>query len=101
MSLQTFAPLDGAHLSEPFTGTISFTPPNGDQQRAARLARGRCCPAGKAATATITVTNTGNIAKDYFADPRLNRQAPLTLLGTNVVGGTSYNKAQLTRARSR
>jgi hypothetical protein len=41
-------------------------------------------PAGQPVTATIKVTNTGNIAKDFFADPRLNGQVPQQLLGTDV-----------------
>jgi hypothetical protein len=94
MSLLTFAPLDGAHLSEPFTGTISFTPP-AVTSSGLPDSRGTVLPAGKAVTATITVANTSRIAKDFFADPRLNSLAHLTLLGTNVVGGTTFDKAQL------
>jgi hypothetical protein len=41
-------------------------------------------PAGSSVTATITVTNTGNIAKDFFADPRLNGKVPQELLGSDV-----------------
>jgi hypothetical protein len=95
VSVTTTAAVDGAHLSAPFTGTISFTPPavtsNGLPDSA-----GTVLPAGQPVTATINVTNNGNIAKDYFADPRLNSLAPLALLGTNVVGGLSYTQAQLT-----
>lgn len=94
VSLLTFAPVDGAHLSEPFTGTISFTPP-AVTSSGLPDSPGTTLPAGKPVTAKITITNTGNIAKDYFADPRLNRQVQLTLLGTEVVGGTSYTKAKL------
>jgi hypothetical protein len=94
VSLLTFAPVDGAHLSEPFTGTISFTPPAVTSQGLPDSA-GTVLAAGKPATATVTVTNTGNIAKSYFADPRLDGQAQLTLLGTTVVGGSSYTKPQL------
>jgi hypothetical protein len=97
VSLLTFAPLDGAHLSEPFTGTISFTPP-AVTSSGLPDSRGTVLPAGKAVTARITVTNTGRIAKDFFADPRLNSLAHLTLLGTNVVGGTTFNKTQLSVA---
>jgi hypothetical protein len=95
ISLQTFAPLDGAHLSEPFTGTISFTPP-AVTSSGVPDSRGTVLPAGQAVAATVTVTNTGSIAKDFFADPRLNSLAQLTLLGTNVVGGTTFNQPQLT-----
>jgi hypothetical protein len=52
-------------------------------------------PAGQPVTATISVANTGNIAKDYFADPRLNKQAAVSLLGTNTVGATSFTQANL------
>jgi hypothetical protein len=77
------APVDGAHLTEPFTGSISFTAPsvtsNGIPNSASTV-----LPAGQAVTATITVTNTGNIAKDFFADPRLNGKVPQQLLGSDV-----------------
>jgi subtilisin family serine protease len=94
VSLITFAPDDGAHLSEPFTGTVSFTPPAVTSSGLPDSA-GTVLPAGQPVTATITVTNTGNIAKDYFADPRRSGIAPLKLLGTDVAGGTSYTQPQL------
>ena len=94
VSVVIFAPIDGAHLSEPFTGTISFTPPKVTSSGLPD-SRGTVLPAGKAVTATITVTNTSGIAKDFFADPRLNSLAHLTLLGTNVVGGASYTQSQV------
>jgi hypothetical protein len=94
VSLLTFAPLDGAHLSEPFTGTISFSPP-AVTSSGLPDSRSTVLSAGKAVTATITVTNTGSIAKDFFADPRLNSLGHLTLLGTNVVGGATFNKPRL------
>src|SRR5262249_60711256 len=40
--------------------------------------------AGRPVTATIAVPNTGNIAKDFFADARLNKRAQLPLLGSDV-----------------
>ena len=76
-------PVDGAHLSEPFTGAISFAAPAVSQQRATELAE-HGAAAGQPVTATITVTNTGNSAKDYFADPRLNGRVPQVLLGADV-----------------
>jgi Subtilase family len=90
VSLITFAPVDGAHLSEPFTGTISFTPPAVTRSGIPN-SPSTVLPAGRPVTATITVTNTGNIAKDYFADPRLKGRAPLRLLGTTVPNGQPVN----------
>ena len=76
-------PVDGSHLSEPFTGAITFASPavtsSGIPDSSSTV-----LPAGKPVTATITVTNTGNIAKDYFADPRLNGKVPQQLLGSDV-----------------
>ena len=80
-------PVDGAHLTEPFTGSISFTAPSvtgsGIPSSASTV-----LPAGQPVTATITVTNTGNISKDFFADPRLNGKVPQELLGSDVNGVT-------------
>ena len=95
LSLLTFAALDGAHLSEPFTGTISFSPPAVSSSGLPK-SPGTVLPAGQPVTATITVTNNGGIAKDYFADPRLNGLTHLSILGTNVVGGTNFTDKQLT-----
>ncbi|HEY2505074.1 MAG TPA: S8 family serine peptidase [Streptosporangiaceae bacterium] len=94
VSVITFAPLDGKHLRVPFTGAISFTAPTVTSSGLPDSA-GTVLPAGQPVTATVSVTNTGNIAKDYFADPRLNHLAPLQLLGTNVPGGTSYTQPQV------
>ena len=76
-------PVDGSHLSEPFTGNISFTAPSVTSSGIPN-SPSTVLPAGQPVTATITVTNTGNIAKDYFADPRLNGQVPQELLGSDV-----------------
>ena len=73
-------PGDGVHLSEPFTGSLSFA-------KAPVTSHGipnspsTVLSAGKPVTAKITVTNTGSIAKDFFADPRLNGKVPQELLG--------------------
>jgi subtilisin family serine protease len=64
-------PVSGARLTEPFTGALSFTAPS-------------VTATGIPNTATIKVTNTGNISKDFFADPRLNGKVPQLLLGTDV-----------------
>jgi hypothetical protein len=83
VSLEVFAPVDGAHLSEPFTGTVSFTPP-AVASSGLPSSPSTVLPAGQPVTAAITVTNTGSIAKDYFADPRLRGLAALELLGSQV-----------------
>jgi subtilisin family serine protease len=76
-------PVDGTHLTEPFTGSISFTAPAVTSTGIPNSA-GTVLPAGQPATATIKVTNTGNITKDFFADPRLNGKTPQQLLGADV-----------------
>ena len=76
-------PVDGSHLSEPFTGNVSFTAPSVTSSGIPN-SPSTVLPAGQPVTATITVTNTGNIAKDYFADPRLNGKVPQQLLGNDV-----------------
>jgi len=74
---------DGAHLSEPFTGNISFAAPSVSSSGIPN-SPSTVLPAGQPVTATITVTNTGNIQKDFLADPRLNGKVPQELLGNTV-----------------
>jgi subtilisin family serine protease len=76
-------PVDGAHLSEPFTGSLSFARPSVAGSGIPDSA-GTVLQAGVPVTATITVTNTGSIAKDFFADPRLDGKVPQELLGSDV-----------------
>lgn len=76
-------PVDGTHLSEPFTGSVGFARPQISSSGLPDSTR-TVLPAGQPVTATITVTNTGNISKDYFADARLRQRAQLALLGTDV-----------------
>ena len=81
--LSVAGPGNGAHLSEPYTGAISFTAPSvhghGIPNSPTRVLR-----AGHPVTATVTVTNTGNAAKDFFADARLDRRVRQQLLGSDV-----------------
>src|SRR5215471_9418558 len=76
-------PGDGAHLSEPFTGAISFAAPSVSSSGSPN-SPGTVLPVGQPVTATITITNTGNIRKDFFADARLNGRVPQQLLGSDV-----------------
>jgi hypothetical protein len=81
--LNVFLPVDGTHLSEPFTGNISFTAPSVSSSGIPN-SPSTVLPAGQPVTATINVTNTGNSTKDFFADPRLNGQVPQELVGSDV-----------------
>jgi hypothetical protein len=81
--LNVVGPGDGAHLSEPFTGSISFAAPSVSSS-GIPSSPSTVLPAGQPVTATITVTNTGNSRKDFFADARLNGQVPQELLGSDV-----------------
>ena len=74
---------DGTHLSEPYSGNVSFTAPSVTSSGIPN-SPATVLPAGQPVTATITVTNTGNIQKDFFADPRLAGKVPQELLGNTV-----------------
>jgi subtilisin family serine protease len=76
-------PVDGSHLSEPFTGNVSFAAPSVSSSGIPNSSS-TVLPAGQPVTATITVTNTGSIQKDFFADPRLAGKVPQELLGSDV-----------------
>src|SRR5262249_38282280 len=76
-------PGDGAHLSEPFIGSISFAAPSVSGSGIPNSSS-TVLPAGQPVIATITITNTGNIRKDFFADARLNGKVPQQLLGFNT-----------------
>jgi hypothetical protein len=81
--LTVMAPVNGGPLSVPYTGAISFNPPQVSSSGIpnSRHARLR---AGQPVTATINVTNTGSTPKDYLADVRLDRRVPQLLAGTNT-----------------
>jgi hypothetical protein len=85
LTLLVAGPIDGTHLTEPFTGAISFAAPH---VTAAGLpgSAATVLPAGQPATATIHLTNTGSIRKDFFADARLNGRVQQLLLGSDVTG---------------
>jgi hypothetical protein len=83
LTLNVSAPVSGLHLREPFRGAITFAPvpvtaggvPGSPGTKLKR---------GQATTATIRITNTGSVPKDFFADPRLNGREPTVLLGSGA-----------------
>ena len=73
----------GAPLSEPYTGTISFNPPQVcssgiPNSRHAKLR------AGQPVTGTIQVTNTGNSPQGLPRRPRLDHRVPQLLAGVDT-----------------
>jgi subtilisin family serine protease len=76
-------PGDGSDLSVPFTGSVSFAGPQVSSSGIPNSPSTVLQP-GQPVTATINVTNTGNIAKDFFADARLDGRVPQELLGSDV-----------------
>jgi hypothetical protein len=68
--------ISGAQTSEPFSGTITF---NGASVSAPAMPQGATLTAGVTKTVPVTITNTGNTAKTYFADPRLSTTQIVTL----------------------
>lgn len=80
LTLLDAGPGDGAHLSEPFTGAVSFDGPtitsSGLPTKGSTVLQ-----AGQPFSATVTITNTGSVRKDFFVDPRLDGLAQQQLLG--------------------
>ena len=75
------APLSGAQVREPFTGSIDF----GSVPVSASGVPGSVgvtLAAGQPVTATIQVQNTGVRQKDFFVDARLASRSPQALVGT-------------------
>src|SRR5215470_3481127 len=62
---------------------LGFAPPSVSTSGIPNSA-GTVLAPGKPVTATITITNTGNIRKDFFADARLDGRVPQELLGSGV-----------------
>jgi hypothetical protein len=83
MNFTVVGPIDGTHLSEPFTGSVSFAPPP-VSSHGVPDSRHTQLTAGQPVTATIQVTNTGNSPKDYLVDPRLNSRVIEILDGVDV-----------------
>ncbi len=83
LTLLVAGPINGQHLTEGFTGAISFVPPQ-VQATGFPTSPTTVLPAGQPVTATVTVTNTGNIGKDFFTDARLDGRTPQLLLGSDV-----------------
>ena len=83
LTLLDAGPGDGAHLSELFTGAVSFDRPT---ITSSGLPRGSntVLQAGQPVTATVTVTNTASVRKDFFVDPRLDGLVEQQLLGFGV-----------------
>ena len=71
-------PVVGDEISQPFTGNIKF---NNVSVSASGLpnSNGTKLAAGVPVTVPVTVTNNGAAPEDFFADPRLNSTASLTL----------------------
>jgi hypothetical protein len=83
VTLLVSGPVDGTHLSEPFTGAISFSPPQ-ITSHGIPSSPSTVLPGGRPVTATIRVKNTGNIRKDFFVDARLKGRLSQVLLGSDA-----------------
>ena len=81
--LTVVQPVNGGALSVPYTGAISFDPPQVSSSGIPNSRHVRL-RAGQPVTATINVTNTGSTPKDYLADVRLDRRVPQLLAGANT-----------------
>lgn len=80
LTLLDAGPGDGVHLSEPFMGAVSFDGPTITSSGVPTGSK-TVLQAGQPVTATVTVTNTGSIRKDFFVDARLKAVAQQQLLG--------------------
>jgi subtilisin family serine protease len=79
LTLGVSGPVAGQHLREPFTGAITFAGPPVTSTGIPSKVK-----AGHPVTATIKVTNTGSVRKDFFADARLNGKTQQVLLGSGA-----------------
>ncbi|MDA0159278.1 S8 family serine peptidase [Solirubrobacter ginsenosidimutans] len=87
LTLLVSGPVAGQHLREPFTGAITFAAPP-VTSKGIPGSSSSVVKAKHPVTATIKITNTGSVRKDYFADARLNGKTQQVLLGSdaNAVG---------------
>ena len=72
-------PVGGNVLSSPYQGQITFAPPPITVTGLPNSA-GRTLTAGKAKTATVSVTNNGVGTEDFFLDPRTPKRQVFSLL---------------------
>jgi hypothetical protein len=80
LTLLDAGPGDGARLTEPFTGSVSFDAPAITSSGLPASSK-TVLQAGLPVTATVTITNTGSVRKDFFVDPRLDGLVQQQLLG--------------------
>jgi subtilisin family serine protease len=83
LSLVVDLPIDGAHLSEPFSAKINFRRPD-ITARGLPNSPAKALEAGKPVNARIDLVNTGNTNKDFFVDARLRGKQLIPLLGANA-----------------
>ncbi len=79
LTLLVSGPVAGQHLREPFTGAITFAGPPVTSSGIPSVVK-----PGHPVTATIKITNTGSVRKDFFADARLNGKTQQILLGSGA-----------------
>jgi hypothetical protein len=82
LTLGVSGPVAGQHLREPFTGAITFAAPPVTSTGIPRSSS--AVRAGHPLTATIKITNTGSVRKDFFADARVNGKTQQVLLGSGA-----------------
>jgi hypothetical protein len=96
-------PVAGTEVSDPYTGSVSFTTA-GSLIPAKRLPAGATLTPGKAVTVPVTIVNTSNAPQDYFLDPRLaaTTTVPLAPLvpGTTAPYGSGSDATTLPIAAS-
>jgi Subtilase family len=79
-------PVAGTEVSDPFTGSVSFTAA-GTATPASPLPSGTTLTPGQPLTIPVKITNTSNAPQDYYLDPRLS--TPVTMTLAPFVFGTS------------